>query len=145
MASESALWSWLKDLLPPGHWSRVESGETSPGIPDVYYRLRHGKVGPQGWIELKQSRYPTAKIPFKRGGLRIDQEFWIEDEISLGGKVWIVAGVRNQVFWIRGELYRSFNQMSLPELVFNSSLTINKPVRNGELAKVRKQILDLLS
>jgi hypothetical protein len=70
--SEANLWEWLRDVaLPLGQYSRIESGDTSPGFPDV-----HAQVGPSGCftIELKFAKHPGARIPFtKKHGMRRSQ------------------------------------------------------------------------
>lgn len=120
MSSEAALWKWLRARLPrSGHYSRIES-ETSPGFPDVNYCIG----GIEGNIELKCSRCPKAKYPFKKGGLRKSQEHWIRQRIESGGRVFLLAQVGKERFLIEWfdildlsnlTLYdlRSFNRMSI--------------------------------
>jgi len=73
--SESALWKHMKKNIGHlGHFSRVESHETSSGIPDVDYCIR----GVEGHIELKFAR---GKIPKIRG----TQVRWFRDRAKQGG------------------------------------------------------------
>lgn len=109
---ETALWSWLKDRLPEGHYSRIES-MTSPGFPDVHYTI----AGEHGTIELKKSRSPNAKLPFKKGGLRDTQIRWIDDDTEQGGRVFIVAQVGEWVFLLNAvDVFRTFNSMTFEDL-----------------------------
>jgi hypothetical protein len=119
VSSEAALWNWLRARLPrSGHYSRIES-ETSPGFPDVNYCI--GEV--EGNIELKCSRYPKARYPFKKGGLRKSQKVWIRQRIRAGGKVFILAQVGKERFLINGQ--RNLNSMTLEDLEFAQLLYLN--------------------
>jgi hypothetical protein len=107
--SEENLWDWLKGRLTRGHYSRVESGETSVGISDVYYRLPVAS----GWLELKFAHHPKALVPFDdKDGIRKSQLIWISEEVKFGGLVHIVAQVGNEILVIPGRFVRAFNGAS---------------------------------
>ena len=77
--SESHLWKDMKKNIGHlGHFSRVESHETSSGIPDVDYCIR----GIEGHVELKFAR---GKIPKIRG----TQVRWFRDRVKQGGSPWL--------------------------------------------------------
>ena len=99
--SEANLWEWLRDVaLPLGQYSRIESGDTSPGFPDV-----HAQVGPSGCftIELKFAKHPDARIPFtKKHGMRRSQIKWIRENLRQGGVVWIIAEVTPHIYILDG-------------------------------------------
>jgi len=110
--SEASLWAWLRERLPEGRYSRIES-ETSPGFPDVDYTIS----GISGTIELKKSRSPTSNLPFRRGGLRDTQLRWIEDEIEQGGRVFIIAQMGEWIHLFNAsDVYENFNSMTMIEL-----------------------------
>lgn len=94
MKSESSLWDYLRDLLPPEiHYSRIES-ETSPGFPDVHYTLS----GVTGTIELKSVDRPKAKYPLAgKHGLRKSQRDWIEAEVKAGGFVLLCLEIKPEI------------------------------------------------
>lgn len=72
---------WRNDLRLQfkeiGHASRIESHATATGIPDVDFQL---KDGPEWWFELKATANGIIEI-------RPAQARWINQRISLGGKV----------------------------------------------------------
>lgn len=112
--SETRLWTWLKPYLPRGQYTRVETGETGPGTPDVHYRLNTN----DGWIELKDSRHPNADVPFKNedDGLHKSQKVWIRGYVVFDGIVWIAARVGKEIFWVPGKNAEVFNGASLRRL-----------------------------
>lgn len=77
-------------LAPFGRLIRIESPIT-PGIPDVYYRLR----GVGGWVELKEhdgwpARPGTAlRLPH----LRLEQVIWLEAERAAGGMAFLLLQI----------------------------------------------------
>jgi hypothetical protein len=94
---EANLWKWLRGgKLPRGHFSRIES-EPAPGFPDINYCIN----GCEGNIELKVSRHPKAKFPFKRWGLGPNQIRWMEDRLDVEGLVFIFAQVGDRVYILR--------------------------------------------
>lgn len=129
--SEENLWNRLRGLLPRGHYTRIESGETGPGFPDVHYQL---PVGSTGTIELKFARHPRSVRPFKRDGLRPSQLRWIEDNLHNGGTVWIIAQVGSEVFVMPGPYFAAFNESTKLDLRENADLvfSLNKPTQ-GEI------------
>lgn len=105
--AENQLWKWLKPYCPQGHYTRVENGDVGPGTPDVNYRL----LTQEGWIELKDARYPTADIPFpnEKHGIRRTQLRWIADHVFFGATVWIVARAGDEIFFIHGKNVAAVN------------------------------------
>jgi hypothetical protein len=70
---------------PGWQWSAVESGGSSPGIPDSEYCSPEGE---QGWIEFKATHAWAVKF-------RPLQVSWIDRRSRLGGRV--LVGVRRIV------------------------------------------------
>lgn len=137
--AEKALWKWLKLYCPKGKYTRVENGEAGPGTPDVYYRLRANS----GWIEMKDARHPNSLIPFRNEdvGLHKSQRDWIQEEVTLGGLVWIVARVGKQILFVHGKYCQAFNGARMTRLLRFSALTIdqNNP---GPSVRRLKQLLE---
>lgn len=106
--SEANLWEWLRDVaLPLGHYSRIETGDTAPGFPDVHCQLAPG-VSPT--IELKFARRPEDAVPFtSKRGMRKSQIMWTRDNMRNGGVVWIIAEVTPHIFIIGGHLVKEIN------------------------------------
>ena len=105
MRPEAQLWNYLRNRCLPTdrfHASRIEA-ETAQGFPDVHYTYR----GCSGTLELKVSKSPNSKTPFKNSRLRRSQEQWIEQEINADGTVWIVLGCGQKVYLLDG-LYWAF-------------------------------------
>lgn len=130
--SEVSLWDTLRGLLPRGQYSRIESGDTAPGFPDVHYQLpgdsrrdprRDWKVA--GSIELKHSRHRVG-IPFRNEeeGLHLSQQIWIRENIANGGICWIAAQVGEVLFWVHGSRAIEFNECSLKELHLMSTHSV---------------------
>ncbi len=73
--------------------------------------------GVEGNIELKCSRYPKAKYPFKKGGLRLSQRLWMRDRVEAeSSRVYILAQVGKERFLICGVFYNEFNGATLEDL-----------------------------
>lgn len=106
--SEANLWEWLRDVaLPLGQYSRIETGDTSPGFPDVHCQLGPG-ISPT--LELKFSQRNTEVIPFTpKRGMRKSQLRWIRDNIRNGGVVWVIAEARPDIYIISGHLAEHIN------------------------------------
>ena len=132
MSTEAGLWKWLRDHLPPGHYTRLENS-IGTGTPDVNYKVVGGS---EGWMELKH--YPDDcgpdAHPFKRKGLRPDQKNWIEERIDAGGTVWIVAGVSRSVYVVGGRYARAFNGWTRAELLKHSSYVLGRGLSGVEFA-----------
>jgi hypothetical protein len=130
--SEKRLWEWLGGVLPPGHYSRIESGDTAPGFPDVDYQILPNHTGK---IELKFARDPKAKIPFSnKHGIRKSQRIWIRDNIRNGGIVWIIAEVTPAILCIPGECAALINGSSAADLVEMATLVCTKEFPEGAAA-----------
>jgi hypothetical protein len=124
--SEESLWKYLRDkLFPPDiHATRIENGVSS-GFPDVHYTFKpYLRSTQSGTMELKFLRKKNP--PFGKNGLNKDQEWWIRDEVKAGGKVWIVAGIADKIYFIPGRFYDRFNKFSLSDFEEFSALTITK-------------------
>lgn len=135
MSDESGLWSWLRDeVLPIGQYSRIESGETSPGFPDVDCQILFPRRRVISFkLELKHSKHPQRTNPFNdRDGVRKSQKKWIRDNTEFGGLVWIVAEVGEEVFVIPGKYVHRINGASLKALHKYSDVVL--PRRDSKLA-----------
>ena len=74
--SETRLRKYVLDNIGHvGHWSKVESHDTSAGIPDLNYCMD----GMEGWLELKFGN--RVKAP----KLRPTQCAWFRRRIKMGG------------------------------------------------------------
>lgn len=149
--SENQLWKWLRDgPLPEGIYSRVESPDTSPGIPDVYYRLKNGC----GWIELKFDRHPKKECPFEneKDGLHLSQRIWIRNEIEFGGRVFVVAGIGKKVAWIdmslertiKNSLIEGFNNWTREEILLYSTVVLDKPLKRNTIPQIQRFLEELM-
>jgi len=119
---ESALWDYLQGVLPlGGHYSRIESNDTSPGIPDVHYCIN----GIAGFIELK-----IGDAPFGDRGLRKSQRDWFEMQVAQGGRVWILAQVGALCFLIPGKYWEDFNQATLKQLEKIAAYIWTRPIES---------------
>jgi len=123
--SEANLWEWLRDVaLPLGQYSRIETGDTSPGFPDVHCQLRAG-VSPT--LELKFAKHPGARIPFtKKTGMRRSQIKWIKENLREGGIVWIIAEITPDIHIIGGHRVNDINGATEEEIVEMSEAVIHK-------------------
>ena len=113
--NETNTWEWLRDVvLPIGSYSRVESPDTSPGIPDVHYQLLPHVTG---WIELKCNPYP-ARVPFpdEDNGLHKSQKKWLNRHIEFGGRAWIIAETTEGIYLIHASFAYAFNGADHEEL-----------------------------
>lgn len=133
--NESNLWTWLRDVaLPKGHYSRIESGNTAAGFPDVYYQI---KMDYTGTIELKyQGR--NLKVPFtdSKKGLRSSQRRWIRNNIKYGGTVWIIAEAVPDIFVIHGSDADEFNGSTRENLHKISLAILNRQDPQGSAFKL---------
>ena len=126
--AEDRLWEWLHPRLPRGQYTRIESGDTGPGFPDVHYQIRPGV---SGTIELKDARHPRSARPFTdEHGIRPSQIRWITDNLQCGGTVWIFARVGSRTFMIPGFYCRAINNASTSDLEAMSVAVL--PARGGE-------------
>lgn len=142
--SEANLWKWLSGILPEGHYSRIESHDTSPGFPDVRFQLgTMGGTSDSGTFELKFSRTPKAEKHFKteKDGLHKSQKAWIRDELRHGGRVWIIAEVSPQIFIIPGRWYESFNNSRVSDLKKMSEFYFTR----RETHQLRKKFIKLMT
>lgn len=113
--NETNTWEWLRDVvLPLGFYSRVESPDTSPGIPDVHYQINPHHTG---WIELKCNML-RAEIPFpdEDNGLHKSQKKWLKRYVELGGIAWIIAETPEGIFIIHASNADLFNGATHHEL-----------------------------
>jgi len=139
MSTESQLWSWLRGVLPYGHWIRVEN-RIELGTPDVNGCVRGHDV----WLELKYSKKVLpATSPFKKRGLSKEQVIWLQERAGVGGNAWIVAGVGRHVYFLLPVYASSFNDMSLRAIQAASSATLERGVRNLVSGPVFDTILKL--
>lgn len=81
--SEGKLWKEMsKNIGHLGHFSRVESHETSSGIPDVDYCIN----GTEGHVELKHGNNSAPRI-------RGTQVRWFRHRIKAGGYPWMFTHI----------------------------------------------------
>lgn len=101
--SEASFWNYLRKLLPKeGHYTRLESHDTATGFPDVHYTLN----GNSGTIELKDTKRPGAKHPFKgQSGLRKSQITWMTAQCDAGGIVFLALQCGDRVYLLKADLY----------------------------------------
>lgn len=139
MTTEANLWEWLRDVaLPLGQYSRIESGDTSPGFPDVHCQLAPG-VSPT--LELKCAKHPGARIPFtKKHGMRRSQIKWIRENVRNGGTCWIIAEVSPKVYIIEGKYANQINGHPEEDLEAIAYVVISRK-NNKRAAKVLNAIL----
>ena len=137
--SEANLWEWLRDVaLPLGQYSRIETGDTSPGFPDVHCQLSAG-VSPT--LELKFAKRAGAHIPFtKQHGMRRSQIKWIRENIREGGVVWIIAEVTPHVHIIHGSCANKINGATEKELFHMAQVTAHRK-KHKEAALILYKIL----
>lgn len=139
LSTEANLWSWLRDVvLPLGQYSRIESGDTAPGIPDVHYQIDEHS---HGWIELKHCRRSTDHFPFtKKRGIRRSQLKWIKEAVRRGAVVWIVAQVGKKVYVIPGEKVHEINGCKESHLGKIATVILDKS-NNQQSAQKLERIL----
>jgi hypothetical protein len=114
--SEAQLWRYVKKNIGHlGHFSRVESHETSSGIPDVDYCI----AGVEGHIELKYGKDRGPKI-------RGSQVKWFRDREKRGGRPWILTElVMNKTSYYllhRGSAIETLARNHDHEVWFNTSV-----------------------
>jgi len=135
VSNENNLWQWLRDVaLPLGHYSRIESGTTCPGHPDVSYQLGHNLAGT---LELKyQGR--NAKIPFRdsKKGMRDSQLMWIRKNLERLGTVWIIAEAVPDIFVIHGSEAEEINGSTRENLHKISVAVLNRQDPEGAAFKL---------
>lgn len=117
MAKESALRQRITRLLRDyGFFVQAIESETTPGIPDIYYRN-----GIAGWLELKHIKVmplrPTTSI-FKSYNheLSNEQASWISLERRYGGRADILVGYGRELFFVPGQFAERFNNFTEPDL-----------------------------
>lgn len=127
---ESKLWEWLLVVVPAGHYSRVESGDTSPGFPDVDWQIGTRDHSFSGKFELKFAHKGQTTIPFKSDdeGLHRSQRLWFREHLKYGGKnSWIIAEItREEILVIPGKYYHRFNGATIEELREISTVTLSR-------------------
>ncbi len=138
--NEASLWEWLRDVaLPIGHYARIESPDTAPGFPDVFFTVGQdprrsrrdtpptpGKAG-CGTIELKATdRSMRVPFPDEEKGLHTSQLRWIRDEVAAGGVVLIIAETPGIIYIIHGKDAAKFNGASHEDLLEMSWDTLSR-------------------
>lgn len=96
IASEKGVWTYLASRIKKyGHFTRIESGSTVLGQPDVNYCI----LGMEGNLELK---YVGASGNNQRLTLRPSQYQWMNQRIHIGKArhVWALAYVESHDKWI---------------------------------------------
>lgn len=123
--SEHGLWVWLRDVvLPVGHYSRVETGGTCAGFPDVSYQIA---LYCSGTIELKYSGR-NLKVPFtdSKKGMRDSQLMWIRKNLERWGQVWVIAEAVPDIFVIHGSEAEEINGSTREHLHKISLAVLNR-------------------
>jgi hypothetical protein len=139
--SEASTWTWLRDRLPAGHATRIET-EVSDGFPDVHYTMRSDEAlhpSKSMTLELKFARGPKRQ-PF-RDQVRDSQIRWIGEEIDVGGIVWIVAEMEAKIHFIHGIYAAALNTLPLGVIAQSASLIL--PRRGSDFVKSRREIYKL--
>ena len=116
----------FKRNLPQFHWTAIETGALSSGVPDCEYCT---PTGITGWIEFKAWYREEGKACPK---IRPAQIGWIEKRVRMGGKAFIGVLCEGKVYLVRGELARD-----LPKV-------LAEQVKNGEYFKNWREIGDFL-
>lgn len=103
--SEANLWEEMKKSIGHfGHFSRIESHDTSPGFPDVNFCV----LGFEGNVELKFSD-DLKHMP----EIRPSQIRWMNKRVKCGGNPWLLVKWGNTYMLIRGQyakfIYKSNN------------------------------------
>lgn len=141
--NEANLWDWLRDVaLPLGHYSRIESPDTAPGFPDVFFcvgmggRRRDKPPTPGGagcgTIELKATdRSLRVPFPDEEKGLHKSQLRWIRDNVAAGGIVWIIAETPGVIYIIHGKDAAKFNGAEHEDLIDMAWHTISRDDPKG--------------
>jgi hypothetical protein len=123
--NEANLWDWLRDVaLPLGQYSRIESPDTAPGFPDVFFQV-HDAQDPQhvphigcGTLELKATdRSLRVPFPDEEKGLHKTQLRWIRDNVNEGGIVWIIAETPGVIYIVHGKDAAKFNGATHEKLI----------------------------
>jgi hypothetical protein len=93
IANETGVWTYLRSKLGyMGHFSRIETGATTLGQPDVNFCVD----GIEGNLELKFAKGPKDALH-----LRPSQHRWMTDRIKAGSwNVWILAHVAESNKWM---------------------------------------------
>ncbi len=79
----------LRKHLPRFHWTTVETGAATMGVPDSNYCLD----GIEGWVECKQCEHWRVE-------LRPAQVGWIEQHTAAGGRVFIAVRRAKDELWL---------------------------------------------
>ena len=83
--ADGGLRALFKKRLPSWQWTAIESGVTSPGVPDAEYCTDRGVTG---WVEFKAV---TGWKPV----IRPLQVAWIDRRARIGGRVFIAVRRRS--------------------------------------------------
>jgi len=121
--NEANLWDWLRDIaLPLGQYSRIESPDTAPGFPDVFFQVsdetpRLNNIG-CGTLELKATdRSLRVPFPDEEKGLHKTQLRWIKNNVASGGIVWIIAETPGVIYIVHGKDAAKFNGATHEDLI----------------------------
>lgn len=140
MSREADFWKWLRARVPRGHFSRIESGDTSSGFPDVHYTLSLN--GQSGTIELKSARLPRAEIPFTdRNGIRDSQRIWIREEVRAGGKVHVFLDIKPLILIIHGSKAHLINGSFREHLLQMSVKVLDRGMSPKEIRSILENLL----
>lgn len=129
--SEATLWDRIRNTIGHrGHFARIEFNPDA-GIPDVTYCVK----GEEGFIELKYTDSAPARestAVFTNGGLRTSQVGWIHKRVKVGGRVWILPQIGDELLLIPGRHCRVFNGMTLHLLRKAASWSASAPIGPGD-------------
>lgn len=94
---------------------RVENS-CMPGTPDLNVCQEGGR---EFWVELKDvddfPARPTTRV-FGDEGLRPEQILWIRSQVRVGGEVYILGKVKDEIFCLPGTEAENFNRYTRSEL-----------------------------
>ncbi len=83
-------------------FQKIESGGTSLGIPDVYYRTYKGG----GWIEFKTGLWPKKLSTTIEPKYRPGQLKWLNHNSRLNGKSFLIIQFDEEIFVFKGNNIR---------------------------------------
>lgn len=148
--NEANLWDWLRDVsLPLGQYSRIESPDTAPGFPDVFFQV-HDHQDPThvphigcGTLELKATdRASRVPFPDEEKGLHKSQLRWIKANVKEGGIVWIIAETPGVIYIVHGKDAAKFNGATHEDLIEMAWETMSRsdPIQAARLLDIALRV-----
>lgn len=119
MARESAVRSRIAALLQThGFFTQSIESETTPGLPDMYWRFDKDH---SGWVEFKKvtkipARDTTSLFESYNHPLLLEQQNWFTEELKRGGTADIIVAWERKYFLVPGSYHLTFNSFTLSRL-----------------------------